>query len=546
MRFEPFPYQKEGFDFFMQIIKDEGEAGLLLAFDTGLGKTFSAIALGEELLERRLTKKVLLIVPANLKFQWAKALAKFTDLPTTQVKVKKELHTIPDSSACVLVDGTPEKRAAQYAAASAASVEYVIVGFDQAITESDQIRKLRPQFVVVDEASGLKNPMSKRSRTLKRKYGTLPYRLALTATPMENRPEEVFSLMQFVDERVLGNYEYFDKTYISRDVFGSVIRYKNLDVLHERLSTRMIRKTRHDPDVAPYMPDVHNEVWTVPVPADVWAAYKHILGDLLAAYDNMGSFGSFNVHSHYGKKASDPRGDKTALGRIMGIHATLQALLNHPDLVRESARLYETTEDRGNKYAYDLLSSGFELPRATPKLDFLMDEALDILDTGPSKILIFTKSKMMLRLMEKQFTDAHINVELYDGDMTVKAKEAAVTRFKEREDIRVLLSSHAGAYGTDLPEADWLINYDIPWGAGLATQINGRHVRASSEHELVHVIDMVCERTIEERVRDQKMFKLRAASAGIDGKTAPGASVINDVETLRAHATDVLTDTPGE
>jgi SNF2 family DNA or RNA helicase len=534
---DPYPYQADAVDAFL------ARGSLLLAFDTGVGKTLTAIAIGEELLETRQVRRVLLVVPASLKFQWAKALAQFTDLPTQQVKVKDETITIPKQDACAIIDGTPDRRVRQYAAIDS-RCEYVIVGYDQLVDEWKQVRKLRCDYVVLDEASAIKTPGAKRSKAIKRHFRDAPFRLALTATPIENRPEEVFSIMQWVDEDVLGRYDFFDKTYIVRDIFGKVARYQHLDVLHEKLSPAMIRKTRFDPDVAPYMPDVDTDVWDVELDDPTWAAYKDMLTDLLAAYDGVDNFGGFNVHAHYGQTRDDKRGDKTALGRLMGIHGTMEMLLNHPELVRESARLYEETDDRGSQYAAGYLGALQPLPATSPKLNYLAIKVWTILLNPDAKLLIFCRNKMMLRLIAERFADFDSDVVIYDGDMTVREKEAAVTRFKTNAGVRLFLSSHAGAYGTDLPEANWLINYDIPWGAGLAHQIDGRHVRASSKHDIVHIRDMVCTGTVEERKLAGKKFKNRISSSVIDGAGRAG-ELKNDVRSLRSHAREVLElDTP--
>jgi SNF2 family DNA or RNA helicase len=547
MLYPLFGYQEDGYNRFLE------RGNLLLAFDTGLGKTATAIAAAEELLETRQVRRVLLAVPASLKFQWAKSLAKFTDLPTTEVKVDGELITIPAPSHCVIIEGKPfqranvkytaeDDRARQFKAAMDPQVEYVIVGYDQLVDEWRECKRLHCGLIVLDEASAIKTATAQRTKSIKTHFAKTPYRLALTATPIENRPEEVYSIMEFVDGgETLGRYEFFDHTYIERDNWGNVQRYKNLDILHEKLSEVMVRKTRHDPDVAPYLPQVEHRTWHVALDDTTWDAYKLMAQDLLDSYDDAPGFSHFNVHAHYGTARDDKRGDKTALGRLMSIHEAMQMMLNHPSLVAHSANLYLTTDNQGSKYASEMMLSGRELPVTLPKLDYLVTKVGKILSLDPdAKVLIFTRHKMMLRLMESLFTYEGWQSEIYDGDMNVRQKEAALTRYKTRPETRLLLSSHAGAYGTDLPEANWLINYDITWGAGLARQINGRHVRASSEHELVYIVDMVCMGTIEERKLDSQHFKNDLSSGIIDGESNANADLENDVGSLKSHVEQVL------
>lgn len=532
LRFPLYPYQQEAFDAFMP------RGSLLLAFGTGLGKTATAIALAEELLELREVRRVLLVVPANLKLQWARSLAKFTDMPVHEIKVKGQTIVTPVPESCVIVDGSPELRERQYKLARYGPCEYVIVGYDQVVSDYRRIKQLGCEFVVLDEASAIKTPGTKRTGAVKR-HLKAPYRLALTATPIENRPEEVYSIMSWVDDTVLGRHDLFDKAYINRNPWGAVTSYKNLDVLHERLSAAMVRKTREDPDVAPYMPDVDTEVWRVPVDGTTWTAYKEMAADLLAAYDDVGTIGgSFSVDAHYGTVKGDPRGDKTGLGKLMSIHGCMEMLLAHPALAAKSAELYGSTDNQGSKYAYRLWETGrLDWQWTTPKLDFLVREVSQILASDPdAKVLIFTRYKGMLPLMQDRLGYQSV---LYHGDMSVRAKEAAVQRFKSSADVRLFLSSHAGAYGTDLPEANWLINYDIWWGPGRAEQINGRHVRASSEFATVKVVNMVMAGTVEERKLATVGFKGSVSSKVIDGKGSSG-KVRNDVETLKSHVQELL------
>jgi SNF2 family DNA or RNA helicase len=75
-------------------------------------------------------------------------------------------------------------------------------------------------------------------------------KFALTGTPIENgRPEEIFSIMQFVDSTVLGRFDIFDKTFIVRNYFGGVERYRNLPTLHNVLAKNSVRKSQKDEDV---------------------------------------------------------------------------------------------------------------------------------------------------------------------------------------------------------------------------------------------------------------------------------------------------------
>lgn len=534
--FELFPYQREAFNMFM----DRGS--LLLALDTGLGKTATSIAICEDLLERRKTKCCLLVVPANLKYQWAKAIAGITDIPTRQLKVKRKYITVPEEEYCAIIDGDPAKRREQYDRAMVNRPEYVIVGYDTLVAEFDEyIHALGPSVAILDEASLIKSPASQRSQAIKECLGYFPYRLALTATPLENIPEDVFSIMQWVDPMVLGRYDLFDKAYVRRDSTGAVMGYRNLNVLWERLSGAMYRKSRDDHDVRDYMPDVEYHTWEVDTTHEILSAYVDMAHDLLVAYDRSPVHaGSFSLSAHYGVGATtNPRNG--GMGEVMAVHTVMEQLLDYPPMIHLSALKYDETDGQnGSKYAWNVVSEGRRIPVDTPKLDYVVARVDAILNEDPfSKVILFSRYREVVYQVKDRLEDCgHLCVE-YHGELTSTAKEASVASFLDDEDTRVFVSSHAGAYGTDLPVANWLINIDVAWGGGLGTQINGRHIRASSIFDTVNVVNVVTRGTIEERKVAVREFKEDLSTAVVDGKTTTG-TLVKDIKSLIKHAQEVI------
>lgn len=536
MRINLFPYQEEAFNFFM----DRGS--LLLALDTGLGKTATAIAICEDLLERRKTRCCLLVVPANLKYQWAKAIAQVTDIPTRQLKVKRKHITVPEEEYCAIIDGDPARRRDQYARAAANRPEYIVVGYDTVVAEYDEyIHALGPTIAVLDEASLIKSPASQRSQAIKECLGYFPYRLALTATPLENIPEDVYSIMQWVDPGVLGRFDLFDKAYIRRDGNGAVMSYRNLNVLWERLSGAMYRKARTDPDVAPYMPDVQYHTWHVDTTPEILESYVGMARDLLTAYDRApGLTGAFSLSAHYG--AGGTQNTKGGMGEVMAIHTVMEQLLDYPPMIVSSAKKYADSDgESGSKYAATVVCDGRTIDYdQTPKLDFVIGQVDNILWADPSsKVILFSRYREMVNVTKQGLENLGWGAVEYHGEMSSTAKEAAIAAFLDDDDTRVFVSSHAGAYGTDLPVANWLINIDVAWGGGLGTQINGRHIRASSIFEGVNVVNVVTRGTIEERKVAVREFKDDLSTAVVDGKTLTG-TLVKDIKSLIKHAQEVI------
>jgi SNF2 family DNA or RNA helicase len=536
-----FEYQREAFDMFM----DRGS--LLLALDTGMGKTATAIAICEDLLERRMTKTCLLVVPANLKYQWAKAIASVTDIPTRQVTVKRKKITVPEENYCAIIDGTPAKRIAQYELARFNHPEYIIVGYDTVVAEYDEwIFPLGATLAVLDEASLIKTPNAERTIAIKETLGRFPFRLALSATPLENVPEDVFSIMQWVDASILGRFDLYDKAYIRRDSNGKVTGYRNLDILFQKLSTGMYRKARTDPDVAQYMPDVEYHTWEVDTTPQILEVYVDMCRDLVEAYEvSPAHRGSFSLAAHYGATGGE-KDTKNGMGHVMAIHTVMEQLLDYPEMIVSSGTKYleakMAEKEGGSRYAYDLMIKGFRPPNETPKLDEVIQRVNTILkEDESSKVILFSRYREMVNVVKREFERLGYGVVEYHGQMTTGGKEASIASFLQDDDTRIFVSSHAGAYGTDLPVANWLINLDVAWGGGLGTQINGRHIRASSAFDVVNVVNVVTRGTIEQRKVAVREFKDDLATAVVDGRSLTG-SLVKDIKSLITHAQEVIED----
>lgn len=532
MKLPLYPYQDPAVDRFLEL------GSLLVAYEMGLGKTPIAIACAEELLGRDRINTALLVVPASLRYQWAKALAKFTDLPVSTVKVAGEQITVPSEPWCMIVTGNAAARKETLRRARELESEYVIVSYETVVSDTRALRKLRPGLVVLDEASAIKTFSATRTTRIKNSLSA-PYRLALTGTPVENRPEEAFSIMEWVNPDVLGSFDLFERAYIDRNPNGTVRRVKNLQLLNRRLSRAMVRRSRKDPDVAPYLPQVDHAQWHVTLDKDTRAVYDTMAADLLQALlAARGGGGGFDLAGYYaGRKPSGF--ERTPLGKVMSRHQAMELLLDHPSLVQTSARRHAESESAasqgvvrkqwpGSQYCRDFTEAGFLEGARTPKMDFLMTKLDEILAFPENKVIVFSQWPEILDLIAERL---RVPAVLYHGDMSPAKRAAAIERFS-RPEYPVFLSSHAGAYGTDMYMVNYLINYDLPWSGGTWDQLNARHQRASSEFGQVYVRDLIVSDTVEERKLALLRYKLRVAGAMVDGNGPRDGRIDNDVESL--------------
>jgi superfamily II DNA/RNA helicase len=172
----------------------------------------------------------------------------------------------------------------------------------------------------------------------------------------------------------------------------------------------------------------------------------------------------------------------------------------------------------GSKYAYELRQEGLlEGLTSAPKFELLVQYVKDFLEENEdNKVVIFVTYVDMLEKMSQALGPDMCRT--YSGKLDAKTKEDNKIAFNTDPDVRVLISSDAGGYGVDLPAANLLINFDLPWSAGLATQRNGRIKRASSKWPTIVIQDFLIAGSIEIRQHEMLQQKNAIANAVLDGE----------------------------
>ena len=235
-------------------------------------------------------------------------------------------------------------------------------------------------------------------------------------------------------------------------------------------------------------------------------------------------------------------------GLIMSKMTCLRLLCDDTNLLLQSAEKFDLGNvvvdghilnipgyKGGSSYASELKSLGLlDGVKSSPKLDVLKQYVDDFLSQYEgNKVVVFTGFIGMTEII-KEALGAY-NPVVYTGQMNAKQKEDAKILFQTDKDVRVFISSDAGGYGVDLPQANLLVTYDLPWNAGLAVQRNGRIKRASSTWEKIVIQDILMENSLEERQREMLLQKAAIAQAVIDGEGINDRGGVNlTVGTLRA------------
>ena len=192
----------------------------ILGDDMGLGKTAQTLAAVELLARERGIQRALVVAPASVKYQWESEIRKFTGRPAQ------------------VIDGSPEARLVQYAEPTF----YRLVNYEQVVRDREAINAWKPDVIVLDEAQRIKNWEAKTSREVKKLKSR--YAMVLTGTPLENKLEELYSIVQFVDERRFGPAFEFLYEHRVLDAEGNLKGYRNLDKIREKLAPIFLRRTR--------------------------------------------------------------------------------------------------------------------------------------------------------------------------------------------------------------------------------------------------------------------------------------------------------------
>jgi SNF2 family DNA or RNA helicase len=208
------PYQLDGIAF------ATGAGRAVLADDMGLGKTLQGIGVAELLAREANIRKVLVVCPASVKSQWRNEIRRFSQR---------------DSQ---IVLGSAQQRTSQYDN----ECFFTICNYEQVLRDLIAIERTKWDLIILDEGQRIKNWEAKTSQTIKSLRS--PFALVLSGTPLENRLDDLFSVVEFIDDRRLGPaFRFFDRHRVT-DEKGKVLGYKNLDYLREKLAPVLLRRTR--------------------------------------------------------------------------------------------------------------------------------------------------------------------------------------------------------------------------------------------------------------------------------------------------------------
>jgi superfamily II DNA or RNA helicase len=451
------PYQLDGIAF------AAGAGRAILADEMGLGKTIQGVGVAELLAREAGIRKVLIVCPASLKSQWRSEIQRFSGRNTE------------------VVVGPAKGRARAYAG----DAFFTICNYEQVLKDILHIEKVRWDLIVLDEGQRIKNWEAKTSRVIKGL--TSRFALVLSGTPLENRLDDLHSVVAFVDPHQLGPAFRFLHRHQRRDEDGELVGFKKLGDLRERLKPILLRRTRES--VRLELPPRTVEIVRIP-PTDE----QKTLHD-----------------AHMQTVAQIVR----------------KPYLTEMDLLRLRMALLMCRMAADSTFLVDK-----EKPGWSTKLERL-EEIFDGIVAEPDrKVLLFSEWTTMLDLIEPLLKKRKLACVRLDGSVPQKKRQALVSQFQSDDSMRVFLTTNAGSSGLNLQAANTVINVDLPWNPAVLEQRIARAHRMGQTRP-VCVFVLVTEQTLEENLLTTLATKRDLAMAALDPD-----SLVADVD-VRTQAEDI-------
>ena len=441
---ELYPYQREGALFAARTGR------CLLADDMGLGKTLQAITATEILARTGVVQRVLVICPTSLKHQWQREIERFAPRKT------------------IVVEGLTARRSELYAAESF----YKITNYDVVRRDAEAIVGWRPDLIILDEAQRIKNWKTRTAQSVKQLAS--PYAFVLTGTPLENRLEELHSIVEFVDRFRLGPMFRFLHAHQQTDETGRVIGYQNLSQISQTLAPILVRRTKER--VLKELPERMDKKFFVPMTplqAKHHEENQQTVAQVVAKWRRFGFL----------TEADQQR---------------LMIALQNMRMACDSSYLLDRETDDG------------------PKADELLTLLGEMLEDQQTKVVIFSQWLRMHELVVRRLEKRKWEYVLFHGGVPGPKRRTLVERFREDPQCRLFLSTDAGGVGLNLQHASVVVNLDQPWNPAVLEQRIGR-VHRLGQRRPVRVVHFVSQGTIEEGMLGVLEFKKSVFTGVFDG-----------------------------
>lgn len=477
----------------------------LIADDMGLGKTIQAIGLITESYAINGHTKFLIVVPNRLRMQWKNEILRFTKFKDDDVTILDEdewvCHTGEKNTfgrknnVCVgcryyndcnyLKSETTEARRRR----QIKEAFILITNYEKLNPYRDIIINSKYKVIIMDEASRLKNPstlMTRAANNIIKKMEMDSIVVPMTGTPIENRLEELYSLITLVDNRIFGSVHCFNARYLITDYYGKVVAYNNKKEFKAKVMPKIIRRTIDE--VWKQRPPLVNSIESCEFSPYQKKIYEDAREGVLSAIADL---------------------EKARKINMMNLAPLIATLLTVCGTVKS---IDPNTTNKGHSC----------------KINVLKEMLLNDIEEH-EKVVVFSKfsNKVMPYILEELLMMRIGRILCVKGG--VKDSDEVIQEFKNNTKCRVLLASDAFSYGKNIQFANRVVNFDLPWNPAVLEQ-RIRRVYRRGQEKTVYVTNLLVPGTFEERVyetivRKQRLFQeFFKVGGGLGEMRRPNAS----------------------
>ncbi|MBD2515161.1 DEAD/DEAH box helicase [Nostoc sp. FACHB-973] len=450
------PYQERGAAW-LSFLERWG-LGACLADDMGLGKTVQFIAFLLHLKEQdALENPTLLVCPTSVLGNWEREVKKFA--PNLKVL---QYHGDKRPKGKAFVEAVKKH-------------DLVITSYSLIHRDIKLLESVSWQIIVLDEAQNVKNSEAKQSKAVRQLPAT--FRIALTGTPVENRLQELWSILDFLNPGYLGTRQFFQRRFaMPIEKYGDTA---SLSQLRSLVQPFILRRLKSDRQIIQDLPDKQEMTVFCGLTADQAALYQQVVEQSLA-----------EIESAEGLQRR---------GMILALLIKLKQICNHPAQYLKQATLEQ--------------HNSAKLLRLEEMLEEVLAEGDAYGAAGAGRALIFTQFAEWGKLL-KPYLEKQLGREIFFlyGSTSKKQREEMIDRFQHdpQGPPIMILSLKAGGVGLNLTRANHVFHFDRWWNPAVENQATDRVFRIGQTRN-VQVHKFVCTGTLEEKIHDMIESKKQLA-----------------------------------
>lgn len=471
------PYQERGAAWLAFL--ERWGLGACLADDMGLGKSVQFIVFLLHLQEQNaLENPTLLVCPTSVLGNWAKEVKKFAP----KLKVL-EYHG----------DKRPKGKSFT---AIVNKYDLVITSYSLVQRDINLLKTMNWQIVVLDEAQNIKNADSKQSQAVRKLETT--FRIALTGTPVENRLQELWSILDFLNPGYLGNKQFFQRRFaMPIEKYGDTA---SLSQLRSLVQPFILRRLKTDKSIIQDLPEKQEMTVFCGLTAEQGELYQQLVDESLVEIDSAEGL--------------------QRRGMILGLLVKLKQICNHPAQFLKESNLSKHNSGKLQR----------------------LEEMLEEVVVEENRALIFTQFAEWGKLL-KPYLEKRLGREIFFlyGSTSKKQREEMIDRFQHdpQGPPIMILSLKAGGVGLNLTRANHVFHFDRWWNPAVENQATDRVFRIGQTKN-VQVHKFVCTGTLEEKINEmiesKKQLAEQVVGAGEEWLTELDTDQLRDLLLLDRNA----------